>query len=601
MLHYRALQLENPNDADRTVEASLSSETPYFRNGVGNEILSHAPGAIDLSRSPLPVLTSHNSSETPVAIVENLRVSGGKLRGVLRFGASQRALEVWKDVQAGVLRNTSVGYQIITGTAKGKDYLVSRWMPYEVSLVSVPADVTVGIGRSFNEGNPMETNQEQASGNNMSRSQRRALSHVDEENRDNTKEILATAVQFKIPTRQVIDFMDEHGTNVERFRKFVLSNIKGNGAIRVSESPEIGLTQHEAGQFSFVKAIQAKLDPSWGQRYAGFEMEASRAVAAKIGREPQGIFVPPEVMMSRDLAVGTPSTGGYLRPTEHLAEGFIDLLRKRALVIAMGATQIHDLRGQLSIPSQVSSGTAYWVAEGSSPTESGMAFGQVLLEPKTIGGWTDYTRKMVLQASPDIENLVRRDLASIIAVELDRTAINGSGSGAEPLGVLNTTGIGNVTIGTDGGAPTWAHMLALEEALATVNADVGSVGYITNPKVRRKLKGTTKASTDSGAGFVWDSSTGDEAGFGRINGYRAASSNNVPSNLVKGSSGSVCSSIVIGNWADLVVGHWGALDILVDQYSLATSGGFRVVALLDCDIGVRRAASFAAIKDALTS
>lgn len=601
MIHYRALLLEKLNDTDRTVEASLSSETPVFRPGLGREILSHAPGAIDLSRAPIPVLTSHKRDETPVGVVENLRVAGGKLRGTLRLGSSQRAKEVWEDIKAGVLRNISVGYSIIKGAAKGDDYLVSLWQLLEVSLVAVPADPTVGIGRSFVQGTTMENTQTIELEQHISRSQRRAAARSEEENRDAASQIYAFAEQFKIPSQKVNSFIQERGFDVDAFRGFVLNNIRDTGSIRPHESPEIGMSRHEARQFSFVKAILAKVAPSYGQRNCGLEIEASRAVAQQLGREPQGIFVPSEVLMSRDLTVGTPAAGGYLRPTDHYAEGFIDILRNSTHVINLGATELNELRGDVSIPSQTGSATGYWLEEGQAPTESNLQFGQVLIKPKTVGGFVDYSRKMMLQASPDIEMLVRRDLAGVIAVEVDRVAINGSGSGAEPLGILNTSGVGSVAIGANGGAPTWSHMLQLEEALATSNADVGSIGYLTNPKVRRKLKETTKVSADAGAGFIWEAAPGDALGFGRINGYRAAASNNVSSSLTKGTANGVCSAIILGNWADLVIGRWGALDLLVDPYTLGASGGVRVVALLDCDMALRRAASFAVIKDALTS
>lgn len=602
MIHYRALLLENPNDAERTVEASLSSETPVHRPGLGREILSHAPGAIDLSRSPLPLITSHNRDETPVGIVENLAIAGGKLRGILRFGASERALDVWKDVQAGVLRSISIGYSIITATPQGDDYLVSRWMPYEASLVAVPADPNVGIGRSFSTGNIMQTNtQDETQENTLTRSQRRSTARSEQETRDATREILATAEQFDIPSHQVRDFISQHGHSLDLFRKYVMDNIRDTGSMRFAESGEIGMSDGEATRFSFQKAIMARLDPAYGHRHAGLEMEASRAVAQKLGRDPQGIFVPSEVLHRRDLSVGTNSAGGYLRPTDHSPENFIEILRNACHVLTLGATEIRDLRGNLAVPSQVGPGSAFWVAEGVAPTESAQTFGQMLLTPKTVGGFTDYTRKMMLQASPDIENLIRKDLAQILAVAVDAAAINGSGVGAEPLGVMNTPGIGSLPIGTNGGAATWDHVLQLEEHLSLANADSAAIAYMTNAKVRRKWKGTTKVSGDAGAGFIWDSQPSDLPGWGKVNGYRAVASNNVPSNLVKGSSGAVCSAIVLGNWSDLVIGTWGALDLLVDPYSNGTSGGIRVIAMLDTDIGVRRIGSFTAIRDALTT
>ena len=80
-----SLQLEIRDDGKKTVEASLSSETPILRPGLGREILVHTSAAVDLSRAPLPLLTSHNRDETPVGIIENIRISSGKLRATLRF------------------------------------------------------------------------------------------------------------------------------------------------------------------------------------------------------------------------------------------------------------------------------------------------------------------------------------------------------------------------------------------------------------------------------------------------------------------------------------------------------------------------------------
>lgn len=593
------LQLETRNEKQQTVEASLSSETPVFRPGLGREILMHTPDAVDLSRAPIPLLTSHNRDETPVGIVENIRLVAGKLRATLRFGQSQRSQDVWADVKAGVLRSISIGYQILKGESRGDDYVVTSWMPFEASLVSVPADPTVGIGRSY-KGNQIMEMQAQDDMK-SSRSQRRAEVRSVHETTDSLNDIYAVANQFKIGPDQVRDFVSENGADKEGFRSYVLSNMKGGGALRLDESSEIGLSRKEIQQFSFVKLIMAQADPT-RQREAGLELEASRAMAKKLGRDPQGLFVPSEILLGqRDLVVGTATAGGNLRPIDHYAEGFIDVLRNRCHVISLGATQMNDLAGNLAIPSKTGTSTAYWVTEGNAPSESQQVFGQVAMAPKTVGGWTDYSRKMMLQSSPAIEQIVRVDLADTIAVELDRVSINGSGSGAEPLGILNAVGVGSVAAGANGGAPTWDLMLALEESLAVTNADASTIAYLTNPKVRRKLKGTTKATSDAGAGFIWEALASGEPGWGSVNGYRAASTNNCPANLTKGASSGVCSAMLLGAWEDLMIGFWGGLDILVDPYANGTSGGFRVIALLDCDIALRRPTSFAVIKDLLTS
>jgi HK97 family phage major capsid protein len=324
---------------------------------------------------------------------------------------------------------------------------------------------------------------------------------------------------------------------------------------------------------------------------AGLELEASRAVADKVGKKAQGIYLPMDVM-ARDLTAGTNSAGGYTVGTDMMGGSFIDLLRNRMMVMQMGARLMTGLNGNVAIPRQSGGATAYWVAENGAITESGQTFDQVTMSPKTIGALTDISRRLLLQSSVDVEALVRDDLASTIALALDLAAINGSGSSNQPTGILNTSGIGDVAGGTNGLAPTFAHMVELETDVATANADIGALGYLTNAKVRGKLKQTEKAS--STGQFVWD-------GNG-VNGYNAMVSNQVPSTLDKGTSTGVCSAIIFGNWNDLIIGQWGAgIDVMVDPYTGGAAGTVRVRAMQDVDIAVRHAASFSAMQDALTA
>lgn len=438
---------------------------------------------------------------------------------------------------------------------------------------------------------------------NATRSQRRSANQAALDERERVQEIAAIGQQFKLQNEA--NRAISEGTSIDAFRAMAMSRLRDTGTLRPDESPDLGLTRREIEQFSFVKAILAQTDPDYARREAGFEMEASRALAQKLRKDPRGIYIPGEVLRyqsrgRRDLVTGTPAYGGNLVATEHQADNFITLLRNRSHVVNMGATTVGDLVGNVDIPSQAGAATAFWVAEGGAPTESSQTFGQVPLTPKTVGAFTDFTRRMLKQATPDIEMIVRADLAGIIGVEMDRVAIAGSGLSNEPLGILGTSGIGSVAIGTNGGAIAWTHVLELEEAIANANADEGALGYMTNNKARRALKGTTKVSGDAGAGFIWSDEARDAAGYGTLNGYRAAASNNVPSNLVKGTSGAVCSAMIFGNWSDVLIGMWGGIDILVDKFANGTSGGTRVIAFLDMDIAIRRAASFAAIMDATT-
>ncbi len=240
-----------------------------------------------------------------------------------------------------------------------------------------------------------------------------------------------------------------------------------------------------------------------------------------------------------------------------------------------------------------------WVTEGNAPTEGVPTFGQVKFQPSQLSCYLDVSRQTLLQSSFDVEQFLRSDLAANLAIEIDRTVLHGSGSGAEPTGIFGTSGIGDVAGGTNGLAPIWAHAIELETDVSVANADLGSLAYITNSKVRGKLKVTEKA---SGTGlFVWqDPANVSPAMPGApLNGYPAFVTNQVRSDLTKGTA-STCSAIFFGNWEEGIVAVWSDLEILVDPYSGSSAGLVRLVALAFADFQVRHPESFSVMKDALT-
>jgi HK97 family phage major capsid protein len=359
------------------------------------------------------------------------------------------------------------------------------------------------------------------------------------------------------------------------------------------QDPSIGMSPTDLRRYSLVRALRAAMNGDW--RGAEFEREASQAVAQRLGRDPQSFFIPYDWMAAsgRDLVVGTPTAGGNLVATDLMSQSFIELLRNKMIVRAAGATVLAGLVGDVAIPRQTGGATAYWVAESGAPTESQQTVDQVALTPKTVGAFTDISRKLLKQSSIDVEMFVRNDLATVLALAIDLAALHGSGASNQPTGIASTSGIGSVVGGTNGLAPAWSHIVDLESEVAIDNADVGALAYITNPKVRGVLKQTEKASGT--AQFVW------ERGSQPLNGYPAFVTNQVASNLDKGTSVGVCSAIFYGNWADLLIGMWGGLDVLVDPYTGGTAGTVRVIELQDVDIAVRHAQSFAAMLDALTA
>jgi HK97 family phage major capsid protein len=208
---------------------------------------------------------------------------------------------------------------------------------------------------------------------------------------------------------------------------------------------------------------------------------------------------------------------------------------------------------------------------------------------------------MLLQSTPDIDMIVRNDLVAVIALGIDLTSMSGSGSSNQPRGIANTSGIGSVIGGTNGAAITIDHLIDLETAVTDANAPEESLAYIANAKTVGALK---KLKSSNGE-YLWSgSAVGQRTGTpGEINGYPVARTNQARKNLTKGTASGICSEVFFGAWNELVIGEWGVLEIVPNPYDAAVykNGGVLIRALQSIDIGVRHAASFATMSDALTS
>lgn len=389
------------------------------------------------------------------------------------------------------------------------------------------------------------------------------------------------------------------GKSVDQFRAFVLDKMRERGFRPVEQpDPEIGLSGGDKRKFSFIRLIRALADPKDAKKSeeAAFELECSRAVAQRMHKEPQGAYIPMDVMVDGQRDINT-TDDAALVGTKLMPSAFIDVLRNKMVLKEAGARILDGLVGNLAIPKKTAGASVYWVAEGitTNPTESEASYGVVSLMPNTCGTYTEITRQMLMQSTPAIEQLTRDDLAAAVALGIDQAGLHGTGLNNQPTGVAATNGIGAVVGGANGLAPTDSHIIDLETEVAIDNADIGSLAYITNARVRGRLK-KTDIGTDTGV-RVWDRVNPQYP----LNGYKALVTNQVLSNLDKGTSVGVCSGIFFGNWNDLIIGMWGALDILVDPYTYSKSGGLLVRALQDIDIAVRRAESFAAMLDALTN
>jgi len=325
---------------------------------------------------------------------------------------------------------------------------------------------------------------------------------------------------------------------------------------------------------------------------AGVEHEVSRSLADRTGIRPSGLLVPLWAMGDRALAAGS-GDGAYLVGADQGAG--IEALTEGRVLSQLGATIQPNLKGNQVLPRTTAEPSAAWVAEGIAPAESDAEFDSVTMTPHTVVSWLSITAQLALQGDPYLNSMVLSRLREKVLCAWEQAALHGSGSSNEPTGIAATSGVGSVTGGENGQAPTISHLINLRKTVAKENAETAKSGYLSNPDVTGKLMTTPKlADTDS---TMLMGETAD-----RLLGRRYAETSLVRNDLTKGSGTNLSAIFYSGNWSDLVLGMWGggAVDLIVDPYTYAPAGLIRITARLFCDVAVLRPQSFAVMLDAVT-
>ncbi|MEI7584607.1 phage major capsid protein [Runella sp.] len=392
-------------------------------------------------------------------------------------------------------------------------------------------------------------------------------------------------------TSAKIDALD-----IEIRRAEKLEEIARTAAPGVSTKNE----EKEQRAFSFSKLIREAGD----NKLSGLEkemVEESALEARSLGITPSGIYLSNNVMNlkmkeSRTMSVGTSTAGGNFVPLEKL--GFFDALYAKTVLDQLGATKLTGLSNNVDLTGFSAGVSVAWAAETADAASGDPTTAARQLRSSRIAGYSDVSKQLLLQSNQSIDAEIINSFVRALAVAIEAAAINGSGSSNQPTGLLNTSGIGSVAIGTNGGAPTLAKILELVQVVETANAGIDGK-FLINPKLVAKLKQTT---IDSGSGAMLMSYMAYFNGMSdQIDGKPVFSTSNVPSNLTKGSSSSVCSAMIYGDWSNLVVGQFGGVELVVDPLSQAIGNKTRIVVNQHIGIAVKQPAAFGAIVDLTTT
>lgn len=566
----------------RTVELAFSSETPVERD-FGFEVLDHKRDSVRMERltDGAPFLVGHDVDDQ-VGVIERASIDDDRIgRVTVRFGNSARANEIFQDIVDGIRRHVSVGYRIFDARldkradngGESDTYRVTDWMPYEVSTVPVPADNSVGIGRSLEkiQDSPMTDNvneiENKADDINVDEIRSKVMAETKDAERKRVAAILEIGASFN-SADLARDFVAK-GASVDEFRTELLNGMEKKTVQRQPET-QLDLSNEEVKRYSVLNAVRASVSGNW--KNAGFERECSIAIAERLGKDAKGFYLPFDVAnRATPMTVGADADGGALKGTEHLAGSFIQNLRANSVVMGNGARVLDGLVGDVSIPKKLGSAGFNWLDEDEDGTDSQITLGSVTLSPKTISGAVPISRKLLKQSAPSADGIVMEDLITGAALGIDKAAINGTGANNQPLGILNQTGILTQTVAAADNVPTFKELIGFETKLAEQEALMGNLRYLTTPTLHGEMKGTPK---DAGSGrFLVEN--------GQANGYGISGTTQMPSGQT-----------LFGNFSDVLIGMWGVLDIYADESTKAASGGLVLRVFQDVDIAVRHAQSF---------
>lgn len=599
----RAMHMEDKaiDEETRRVKVGVSTEEPVQRS-FGMEVIDHTKASMNLeflNSGRAPLLLDHDM-EKQIGVIERVELdeTARRLRAEVRFGKGALASEVFNDVTDGIRQNISVGYRIdgrIQRDDDPEEYYRVATTPMEISVVSVPADQSsqVGVGRTV----PAKPLTETLIGENDMTEEVKSVdldavkADAVKAARKNDAEILELGVQHN--KRDFASDAIKKGLSVDEFRGALLQQL--------SEKPldinpaAVDAPVKEQRTYSLGRMIQAQVTGDW--RNAGFEREMNDEITRRVGRSAEGIYVPDFAWQQRG-PLSTAATGGSASevvfddfvPTVHRGDMFIEALRARQVLGGLGTTYMSGLTGRIKMPKLATGANAAFVEELGDVADGAGTDGGVTLQPRTMGAFVDLSRLLMMESVPAIEQIIRNDLLASAADRTEFYAIQGSGSGGQPTGILNTAGVNDLDIsaGTDRAALTWDDIIDLVKLVEEDNGIVNgnSAGFLSHPAVKAALASTSKVASTDSVMILNDP-------WNNLYGYPAAFTSNVPTTLDPGDAGNDASALIFGDFSQLMIAQFGAPSILVDPYTGSRAGTVRMVLHAELDVGVRNAVSFA--------
>ncbi len=538
-----------------------------------------------------PALDNH-AHRLQIGVVKKFWLDGDrKTRARLKFSRSEHAREIFQDIVDEIRSHVSIGYLVhdavleARSDKEGETWRITDWEPYEISMASVPADPNVGVGRTL-----------ETTGDDTVKRTNETPPDADDNNRGTDTQVDGNADEVRQAEQTRISELfaigDQHNQRElaqqgvrenwtpDQMSRAVLQKMtpstSGGAADNARDNErgglpgldDMGMTMRDLEGFRLMRAINAMHTGNW--KKAGREREISIAIGTSIGKEARGLYVPHAYLAMRaGLLKNVANKGGELVATDLLDQEFVDITRAKSQVARLGARLLTGLVGDADIPKKTAGANFYWLDEDEDVTDTDFDLTTLPLTPKTIAGAIPVSRRMRKQSSISVERFISEDLITGLGVAIDHAAINGDGLANKPTGILNATGVNAATI--PAGGIDWATVVDMESKIADLDADDGTLAYLTRATERGKAKVIEKAANT--AQFIWDK--------GQVNGYQAAVSSNVPA-----------ARWIFGDFAQMIIAMWGVMDLEIDQAAKAASGGLVIRVFQDTDFQIRLPQAF---------
>ncbi|MGQ6301827.1 phage major capsid family protein [Serratia sp. IR-2025] len=558
----REMETSQINQSNKLIELAFASEIPVQReigDRVLNEILLCSPENVDLSRiqNKAAVLFNHDKDEL-IGVVESCSVDADKVcRASIRL--SSTAQEYQTMVEEGILTKVSVGYSILDYRIEGDNLLVTKWQPYEISLVSIPADdLKSGIGRSLEQ----DVEEEE---------QLESETESTDEPQDETSTETETETETEVPNESTDESQDE--TETESRDEEVI-NTEEERQMEIAALGKLlnkDVSRYLDSKLSIRDITNELKNNSNDDKEITMENNSlSLAIRSLIEKQPIEGVVMGERGYVVDLQRDTTTTNAAGVVTHKTADSYIDQLWAQSVLAQVAQPQIFaglEGNGELVIPvaGKLTGGNFGFVVEGADSPMHDAPFTSVSLKPKTFTGSVTLTKTLQL-SNNSAERYVSEQLVKSAASDLEN----------EILGYIATNAIQQTATAFD--------LVAIEtavQALAMANVYAGDCVAVMHPSVYFALRQIPMAGNTAAKmlveGYRDEQYLADE--------IRVIVSTRVPTD-----------SILIGDFSELIIAQWGSVDLDRDTTSKRASAGVVLRSFSYIDFAVAHTNSFVLLK-----